>query len=182
MTAVMALRAPALGFVPRFSPERKVAFIDLDCASQQVPIWAHHGSPKSMQHGPCGLITVQAKNPLQAQGADPLLLASEVPRGSKPHSQWRSGFIEEGCGRDAALMSAGPADQPPSCGATRRIDHCACWTAKTRRPSQHLQIRGARFVAAKPVLELAQRLGVIFASNGLDLVHADIVRLVELNG
>ena len=121
VAAVMGLEARALAFDARYSPERKVCLIHLHRARQQVAFRAHHRSPKPVQHSPRGLVTVQAKNPLQPKSADALLHAGDVPGRGKPHPQRRSGLVENGPSRGAALMAAAPAYQAASRGSTRRI-------------------------------------------------------------
>jgi len=162
--------------------QRQVRFIHLHRPAQQVPVRAHHRTPKPVQYGPSGLVAVQTQHTLQSQGTDPLLLAGEIPRRREPHVKGCAGLVEDRSGRHAALMSAGSADQPAPRSATGRIRHPADRTAKPMRPSQLLQIRCARFIAGKPVLELAPRCRVVPARNRLDVVHSVIVDLVELNG
>ena len=182
VTAVMALRAWALVPDTCPSPERKVCLIDLNRAGQQAALRAHHRSTIPMQHSPRGLVTAQAKNPLQPKSADALLHAGDVPGSGKPHPQRRSGLVEDGPSRDTGLMAAGPAYQAASRGSTRRIHHSAGRAAKAGWPSQLLQVRCASLVAGKPVLELTPRLRVVPTCNGLDLAHLAIVGRVELNG
>ena len=127
-----------------------------------------------MQHSPGGLVAVQAENPLQPQSADALFLVGDVPRRGEPHSQRRTGLVEDGPSRDAALMSAGPANQPASRGSTRRVHHAARRATESGWPPQPLQVSCARFVTRKPVFELEPRLRVVLTGNGFDLVHAAI--------
>ena len=162
--------------------ERQERLVDFDRAVQQVTVWPNHGPPKSVQQGPRSLVAVQAKHALQPQGADALLLTGEVPRCSEPHSKGRAGLVEEGARRHAALMAARSADQSAPGGASGRIHHPACRTAKPVGPPQLLQVRRARFVACKPVLELTPRSRVVPTRNRLDVVHSSIVNAVELNG
>ena len=167
---------------PGASSQRQVRFIHLHRPAQQVPVRAHHRTPKSVQHGPSSLVAIKPQHTLQAQGTDALLLTSEIPRCREPHAKWCTGFLEDRSGRHAALMSATSADQPAPRGATGRIEQPAGRTVKSMWPSQVLQVRRAHFIIGKPVLELAPRCRIVPAGNRLDGVHSAIVDLVELNG
>jgi hypothetical protein len=87
--------------------------------SWRIALRAHHRSTIPMQHSPRGLVTAQAKNPLQPKSADALLHAGDVPGSGKPHPQRRSGLLEDGPSRDTGLMAARPAYQAASRGSTR---------------------------------------------------------------
>ena len=154
--------------------ESKGCLTDLHRARQQVAFRAHHRSPKPVQHSPGGLVAAQAENPLQPQRADALFLVGDGPRRGEPHPQRRTGLVEEGPSRDAAWMSAGPANQPASRGSTRRVHHAARRAIESGWPPQPLQVSCARFVTRKPVFELVPRLRVVLTGNGFDLVHAAI--------
>ena len=61
--------------------------IDFDGTAQQVAIRADHRTAKPVQHGPCGLVAIQAEHALQSKGTNALLLICDVPSRCEPHPQ-----------------------------------------------------------------------------------------------
>ena len=136
--------------------QRQIGHVDFHYALQQVSSGAHHRPSKAVQHRPCGLITVQTEHSLQPQRADALLLARQVPCSGKPHAKRCARLVENGSCGDAALVTAGSADQPTPRGAPWGICHPASRAAESALPPQLFQICRTCFIGGKPVLKFTQ--------------------------
>ena len=69
------------------------------------------GAPHSQAQG--GLITAQAKNALQAERTDPVLLVGHVPHRLEPKAQWLSSALEDRPRRHRCLTLTPVASQIP---------------------------------------------------------------------
>ena len=163
----------------------EVGLIDLDLALQAVPIGAHHGPAKPMQHGPGGLVAAQPQHALQAQSADALLLVGQVPRRGQPHTQRRAGLVEDGAGSDGALVGAAAAHQAQPTGAIGGLHHGTARADESLRPAQPLQIPQARLLAGEPIQKFVPVAGIVLASfwryDRLD-IHPVVPVSLELRG
>src|SRR5260370_14618105 len=116
-----------------------------------------------MQHRPSGLVAAKTQNTLQAQSADAVLLARDLPHGPEPDRQRQMAVLKNGARRDRHLIPAlvaAPAIPPnrPSLGSG------APRTQPSSRPTKTSEVRGARLIAAKAPLQLQQ-------SSRIVLVH-----------
>src|SRR5260370_8261666 len=59
-----------------------------------------------MQHRPSGLVAAKTQNTLQAQSADAVLLARDLPHGSEPDRQRQMAVLKDGARRDRHLIAA----------------------------------------------------------------------------
>ena len=82
-----------------------IGLIHLDCTTQLIPTGADHRSPQLVQPRPGGAV-VDAEDPLEAEGADPVLLVRHVPHGCEPGRQRRSSQVEDGARRHRCRMPA----------------------------------------------------------------------------
>src|SRR5215212_5700218 len=92
-------------------------FIDLNTSRQTVASWSHHGPTKLMEPCPSGGITAQPQNILDAHGTGPVLLADDVPNGSKPQDQRFMGVLKNRSRRHRGLVSTPAANQAPARGS-----------------------------------------------------------------
>ena len=125
------------------SRDVQIGFIDLDQPFQALPVWPHHGTAKAVQHGPGGLIAAQPEDSLQAESADALLLAGEIPRAGQPDLQGRAGLVKEGARGDGGLTATVFAHQPDTAAAVRRGHGAAARAGKAVGPAQALQVSQA---------------------------------------
>ncbi len=184
VAAIVGFRAGALGlWLGRvFSAQRQEGLIDFDCAAQQVTIGSHHRAAKPVQHGPCGLIAIQAEHALQSKGTDALLLIGDVPSRSEPQPKRSTGLVEDCSCRHTALMPTTSANQPPPSRASGLVNRAARRAAKSFRPSQVLKVSCAGIFGGKPVLKFNPVVWVTFACTLPNFVHRRMIGLVELNG
>ncbi len=120
---------------------------------ETIPPRPHHGRAQLLQDGPCGLITAQPQQALQAECADSMRLIGHAPSRGKPFPKRNPAAVDDGSCRDryfAAAARASPASicRPPA------FSHLTLWTANSGWPSQSLQIRGAGLFVGKPGAKL----------------------------
>src|SRR5450755_2432862 len=109
-----------------------------------------------MQPSPRRLIATQPKHSLQAQRADPVLLARHVPHGPEPHPQRLPRILEHGSRRRRSLVIALVALPQ---GGTHRpcLTAAAAGTPETLRPTQTEHVLPTALLRRKPALELPYR-------------------------
>lgn len=171
MAAVLRFCARGPGIFRISSAQRQKDLIDLDGAAQQVAIGTDHRTAKAVQHGPCGLVAIQAEYPLQSESTDALLLICDVPSRSEPHPQRRTGLVKYRSCRHAALVSATSANQSTPSSTPGIIYRAARRAAKSFRPSQALKVCCAGILSGKPVLKFNPVAWVILVSNWPSFIH-----------
>ena len=132
-----------------------VGLVHLDDAIQPIPARTNHGPAQLMQHRPGCLVASQAENALQAQGADAVLLAGDLPHGAKPDRQGQMTVLENGSCRHRHFIPAMIA-KPTIAPNRPRIGASASWTDPTARPAQCREVFGASLLAAKAPFQLQQ--------------------------
>jgi hypothetical protein len=130
------------------SVSARQAFIDLHLPLEEFAVGVHHGAAQPVQQSPGGLITAQPEHALQAQGADPVLWAGDVPDGGEPHAQFGPGFVENRARRGCCLVPARGANQSGTAQAPKRRDRSAPRADPSLRPAQLFQIVPARLLGA----------------------------------
>src|SRR5271169_1102433 len=112
-----------------------VALIHLDDTIQLVTSRAHHSPAQLMQHRPCRLIAAQAQDALQAQRANAILLAGDLPHGAEPYRQRHVAVLQDGSRGDGHLIPAMLA-KPPISPYRPRLGRCAPWTDPATGPAR----------------------------------------------
>src|SRR5882757_816521 len=144
------------------------SFIDLDTSPQRVASWSHHGPTKLVEPCPSGGITPQPQNILDAHGTGPVLLADDVPNGSKPQDQRFMGVLKDRPRRHRGLVSTPAANQTPARGSPH-VRRPAARARKPFRPTQRIQIVTARFLRRETPLQLHDCSRVILHGQILDV-------------
>ena len=148
------------------SRDGQIGLIDLDQPFQALPVWPHHGTAKAVQHGPGRLIAAQPQDSLQAEGADSLLLAGEIPRTGEPDLQGRAGLVKDGARGDGGLTATVFAHQPDTAAAVRRGHGAAARAGETVRPAQAFEVGQARLLGGKPVKEFTPGARIVLSGDG----------------
>lgn len=146
--------------LPRFFTT-KVGFINLNDTGQTVTARPHHGYPKFLQPYPGSFIPWQAQNSLKPQRTDTIFLASNIPNGPKPQSQWFPGILEDGSRGDRDLIIALATAIQTSLGCPGFVT-ATSRTGKPLRPPHLKQISTAVLFRSKPLFEFKDGSGIIF--------------------
>ena len=77
--------------------------VDLDPATQSVPVRPDHGPSQLVQPCPGRLVAAQSQHAPQTQRTGAVLLAGHKPHGAKPHRQRFPGVLENGACGDGTL-------------------------------------------------------------------------------
>ena len=136
-------------------PAAHIGFVHLDRAAQEITPRPHHGAPQLVQPSPGGLITAQAKNALQAERTDPVLLVGHVPHRLEPKAQWLSSALEDRPRRHRCLTLTPVASQltprrRPGVGSAARR------ASKTFRPTNTPKKLRTRRLRHEPRVEFSQ--------------------------
>ena len=115
--------------------ECEIGFIDLNLPMKQLSARANHCTAQSMQHGPRRLIATHAKNTLQPQCADAMLLVGDVPNGGEPDAKLGARFIKNGACCYCCLMSACRTYQSTAAASPNLGDYPALRTYQSIRPA-----------------------------------------------
>ncbi len=137
-----------------------VRFVHLDFAGEPIPTGPHHSAPQLLQAGPSRLVTPQAQQTLQAQGADPMLLIGDPPHSPEPSSKREMTSMEDRPGRYRRLVSAFAAFHQAS-GHRPVLTALASRAPKARRPAQLNQVGAAIRLRSKSPLEFGQRARIV---------------------
>src|ERR1035437_974254 len=140
MAAVLSFFARGPGICRISSAQCQKDLIDLDGAAQQVAIGTDHRTAKPVQHGPCGLVAIQAEHSLQSESTNALLLIGDIPSRSEPHPQRCTSLVKNRSCRHAALMSATSANQSTPSSTSGLIYRAARRATKFFWPSQTLKV------------------------------------------
>lgn len=144
--------APALAL----ARASKDSLIHFNVSGQHVMASMADCAPKPVQHRPGCLIGAKAKNSMQRFGGNTIFSCGQVPSGSEPNSQRRSGVMKDCASRGGDSIAARIA--PPLA-----ILHAPALRAMTRRalkpvpPSNPVKVVEAGGVIRKP----RQKLGVV---------------------
>jgi len=144
--------APALAL----AHASKDSLIHFNVSGQHIVTGMADCAPEPVQHRPGCLIGAKSKNSMQRFGGNPIFSCGQVPSGSEPNSQGRSGVMKDCASRGGDSISARIA--PPLA-----ILHAPALRAVTRRalkpvlPSNPVKIVEAGSVIRKP----RQKLGVV---------------------
>ncbi len=150
-------RSPSQG--PGFlaAPIRLIHFHD---TRQSVTAWTHHSPTQFVQDQPSGLIAAQTQRALQPQRADAVLLAGDVPHGSKPGRQGQMAVLEDSPGGNRRFMPA-PTAAPSTSANQPRLGSLTSRTDPSGGPAERCEVLGTRLLVAKALLQLDQNSGVI---------------------
>ena len=119
-----------------------------------------------MQVRPGGLVGAETHEPLQSEGAHPLLLVGELPDRPEPRDKRRAGAGEQRPGGHRALALAGAAD-PEAASRPPGLAVAAGGAAKALAPAQALEVGKAGLLVAEEAQELGPAAGVIAAGDRL---------------
>ena len=143
----------------------------------------HHGAPQLVQPSPGGLITAQAKNALQAERTDPVLLVGHVPHRLEPKAQWLSSALEDRPRRHRCLTLTPVASQltprrRPGVGSAARR------ASKTFRPTNTPKKLRTRRLRHEPRVEFSQGARVVDPAFGMGcrVRHPNILKSRERSG
>lgn len=134
----------------------KNSLIHFNVSGQHIVPGMADCAPKPVQHRPGCLIGAESKNSMQRFGGNPIFSCGQVPSGSEPDSQRRSGVMKNCASRGGDSISARIA--PPL-----TILHAPALRTMTRRalkpilPSNPVKVVEASSVIRKP----CQKLGVV---------------------
>ena len=145
--------------------------VDLDVASEPLPLWPHHGPAQRVQPGPGRLVAAQAQHSLQAQGAHPILLAGDEPHRQHPHPQRLAGVLEHRTGRQRRAAVASPASKHAAHRHPRLPSHPTTLTPESVRPAHAADIVAALGLGPKPVVHFIERARVIDARGRACMFH-----------
>ena len=138
-----------------------VGFIDLDAAGEAIAARPDHRPTQLVEPGPGRLVAAQPEHPLQAQGADAVLLAGDEPHRQEPHPQRLACVLKHRAGRQRCAPTTTPAPQQPIRHRPRLPDHAAVRAGEAIRPTESPDILPASRVAAEPLVHLLERPWVI---------------------
>ena len=91
--ATMALSSAKRPMAP--SQSAHIRLVNLDLASEPISARSHHRPAKLVQPSPGRLVAAQAEYPLQAKGADALLLVGHVSGGGEPGPERTPRVLED---------------------------------------------------------------------------------------
>ena len=164
-------------------PAAHIGFVHLDRAAQEITPRPHHGAPQLVQPSPGGLITAQAKNALQAERTDPVLLVGHVPHRLEPKAQWLSSALEDRPRRHRCLTLTPVASQltprrRPGVGSAARR------ASKTFRPTNTPKKLRTRRLRHEPRVEFSQGARVVDPAFGMGcrVRHPNILTSRERSG
>ncbi len=145
--------------------------VDLDVASEPLPLWPHHGPAQRVQPGPGRLVAAQAQHSLQAQGAHPILLAGDEPHRQQPHPQRLAGVLAHraGCQRGFRVARRTPEHAPRR--HPRFLDRAAPTAHEHGWPTQASNVVAATSLRLEPVVHLLERARVIDAGDRSCFFH-----------
>ena len=83
-----------------------IRLANLDLVSEPISARSHHRAAKLVQPSPGRLVAAQAEHPLQAKGADALLLVGHVPGGGEPGPERTPRVLEDRPRRDRGLSGS----------------------------------------------------------------------------
>ena len=106
------------------------------------------------------LLATQPQNPLNAQGADSILLAGHKPHCTKPQRQRKVAGLEYGSCRHRDLTPT-LAAQPKPPGHRPCLPTAAARAYEAIRPTKLTQVSTTSFVRPEAGLELRQRAGIV---------------------
>ena len=139
--------------------------------------------PQLVQPSPGGLITAQAKNALQAERTDPVLLVGHVPHRLEPKAQWLSSALEDRPRRHRCLTLTPVASQltprrRPGVGSAARR------ASKTFRPTNTPKKLRTRRLRHEPRVEFSQGARVVDPAFGMGcrVRHPNILTSRERSG
>src|SRR5271165_5912314 len=138
-----------------------IGLVHLYRSTERVPSRADHCPAQLVQPGPRRLVTSEAKNTLQPQSTDAVLLVGDIPHCHEPHAQRLSGVLKDRPSRQRRLPLAPLAVQQPPRRHPRLAGPCAVRADESVRPAQTLDILAASSVAAEPLVNFLKRPGVI---------------------
>jgi len=139
------------------TPER---LVDFHRALQAITARPDHRAPEFVQQRPGGLVAAQPQQSLDRQGTASVLLARDIPHGSKPKHQRQMAILKNRASRDGRLMSAIAAHPATTTRPPRGLS-ATFRTNKTGRPTEGEQVIPARPVGVKTTLKLHQRFRII---------------------
>src|SRR5271157_5141505 len=138
-----------------------IGLVHLYRSTERVPSGADHCPAQLVQPGPGRLVTAEAKNTLQPQSTDAVLLVGDIPHCHEPHAQRLSGVLKDRPSRQRRLPLAPLAVQQPPRRHPRLAGPSAVRADESVRPAQTLDILAASSVTAEPLVNFLKRPGVI---------------------
>jgi len=162
----------------------QIGLIHLDAALEAISPRPHHRTAQLMVPSPSCLVAAQSQNTLQAQRISSRLLTRDIPHRLEPHAKWLSGTLKNRSRSGRRLPVTLETLQLAS-GRGTSSSPFASRSPKALGPPHTPQIRSARFVRSKPIVELLQRSGVVHAADGVPLImvnHTHILYAVVGRG
>jgi hypothetical protein len=154
----------------------QITLLRFDDTFQAVPPRTNHRPAQLVQPSPRRLVAPQPQQPLDGQGARPVLLVRHLPPRAKPPRQRQAAALQDRSDRPRGRSSASSA-KPPSTAHPPCLRATAGRAPESVRPSPLLQIKPACLFCRKLLLQLHQRPWVCFPTH----LHYHL-GLVESNG
>ena len=155
-----------------------VGFVDLNLAGKAIPIRPYHRSAQLVQPSPSRFVAAQPQHPLQAQGADTILLAGYEPHRKKPYAQRLSGVMEHRASSQRSLRIARFAHQHTARRHPRLPENPTTPANESVRPAQPPDVVTATRLDPKPVVHFMECARVINAGDRSCIFHGATVSMI----
>src|SRR3990172_7572825 len=155
-----------------------VGFVDFDLAGKAIPTRSYHRSAQLVHPRPSRFVAAQTQHPLQAQGADAILLAGYEPHRKEPRAQRLAGVLEHRAGGQRRFAVARPASKHAARHYPRLPDNPTMTANEPVRPTQAVNIVAATVVTTEPIVHFFERSRVINAGTRLGVFHAGKISAV----
>ena len=133
-----------------------IGFVNLDYAKKAISSWPHHRPAQFVEPSPSRLIAAQPEYPLQAQGADTVLLAGDEPHCQKPHPQWLAGVLKNRARCQGSFTLTNPTLENPA-RSRPRFSCCPTTTANEPVwPTEATNIFSPCRIVAEPVVHFLE--------------------------
>src|ERR1019366_6173840 len=152
-----------------------VGFVDLDLAGKAITARPDHRSAQFVHPRPSRFVAAQAQHPLQAQGADAILLTGGEPHRKEPCPQWLAGVLEHRAGRQRRVAMASLASKYPARHYPRLPDNPATPANESVGPPQAADVVATTHLSAEPFVHFFECARVISARGRVYIFHGATV-------
>src|SRR5450759_4101101 len=143
-----------------------VGFVDLDLAGKAITARPDHRSAQFVHPRPSRFVAAQAQHPLQAQGADAILLTAGEPHRQEPCPQSLVAVMEPHAGRQRRVAMASLASKYPARHYPRLPDNPATPANESVGPPQAADVVAPTHLSAEPFVHFFECARVTSASGG----------------